>query len=651
MSRSNRNRKQAQRQDREARDVADEAARQGARARRALGLRLGAGALMLGALIAGGIWMSGRASGPQPGMPPSLVPGAADGFNVLVITLDTVRSDRLGSYGHVAARTPNLDGLMQGGVRFDDAVTVAPVTLPSHATIFTGLYPPNHGARRNGEFTVGAEQTTLAEMFSERGYDTAAFIGAFVLDARFGLGQGFDVYDDEVTGHNSLDLGDSFEERKAGAVTDAALAWLSARDSERPFFAWVHYFDPHKPWTAPAGYGAGYDGEIAYVDAQIGRLLEALDDRSLRDRTLIVLTADHGEGLGEHAEPTHDFFIYDSVMQIPLILNAPGLVEGSHVVADRVVSTVDLFPTVAALVGFDPGGPLDGESLLGGGPDPDRGIYMESLAPYMDNGWAALFALRSHDEKYIRAPRPELYALRRDPGELRNLIDDGSGADAAADALEVRLEAMLEGWASPESVAQAAEAMDGETREKLRALGYVGGAGPDSVLSMSTGRLDPKDGIELFNEIDRAKALARAGRVEEALGVLRRVDSAAPRNRMVLGEMARLYATMNRTTEAEGVLRRSIDIQPSPVTLTLLAQVLIAQGRYAEVDGLAQHALELDSQHGLAYIVLGDLAAQQGQREQAGQYYVRALEVDPYRSEAAVAQRRGWLRQRREPSR
>ncbi|MEA3409899.1 MAG: sulfatase, partial [Candidatus Eisenbacteria bacterium] len=335
--------------------------------------------------------------------------GEARGFNVLLVTLDTVRADRLGCYGYESAETPTLDALAAQGVRFDDAVTSVPVTLPSHATILTGLSPLNHGVRDNGRYRLAEEHVTLAEVLSSHGYDTAAFVGCFVVDARFGLDQGFDIYDFEVSAEGYHPEMLDFNERSATDVTDAAVRWLDERaisGASTPFFAWVHYFDPHQPYQSPLQRLPRfairpYDAEIAYVDAELGRLLGKLDDLGARDKTVIVVAGDHGEALGEHGEPTHGMLIYESTMRVPLIVSCTALFDGAYYMADRVVGLTDVRPTVEDLLGVTGSPPVDGESLLRSGADEDRAIYVETEMPLSLAGWSPLRGLRTHNHKYI----------------------------------------------------------------------------------------------------------------------------------------------------------------------------------------------------------------------------------------------------------
>ena len=422
----------------------------------------GGGLAVVGALV----WISLGGTGDWPA---TMTRGSATGYNVLLVTLDTTRADRLGCYGYDAAGTPTLDALAKQGIRFDDAVTVAPVTLPSHASILTGLAPHHHGVRNNGGFHLDPAHVTLAEILSDRGYQTAAFIAAFVLDARYGLDQGFDVYNDDV-GLDSSNTIEAFArpiyERSATRVTSDAVSWLGTRDRNRPFFCWVHYFDPHKPYNTPAPFdkrfrNRPYDGEIAYMDNQIGRLVQALKWEGAWDNTLIVVVADHGEGLGDHDEATHAKLIYDSVMRVPLIMACPGLFKKSYVVDDVVVSVTDIFPTVLDLLGMEIPVNVDGLSLLAARSKKDRTIYMENLATYLDNGWSPLYGLRRHHDKFILAPRPEYYRLGRDSDELKNAYGSASGAVLAdRDQLARKLSTILEDSAAIDVVAASARQPD-----------------------------------------------------------------------------------------------------------------------------------------------------------------------------------------------
>lgn len=581
-----------------------------------------------------------RLSPHSDGWPEQLTPGAARGFNVLLITLDTTRADRLGCYGHTAAQTPVLDRLAAGGIRFDDAVTVAPITLPSHASILTGLNPPKHGVRHNGEFHLAPEHETLAETLKDAGYDTAAFISAFVLDARFGLDQGFDRYDDTVsvpTAAPDAHFHKPIHERSAGRVTDSAIEWLNNRSRSGPFFCWVHYFDPHSPYQPPPPYAAPfknrpYDGEIAYMDAQIGRLLEAFQKHGRLDETVTVVVADHGESLGEHGESSHAKLIYESTMHVPLIVSCPARIHTPCVVDDVVVSVADVAPTILDLLEITPRHAMDGQSLLTVRNDSERTLYLETLAPYLDNGWSPLFGLRRHDAKYILAPRAEYYDLRVDPGERKNLYAQLRGmALTERDSLVEELNSILAESPSMGEVVESAQPLDTEAIRRLESLGYVG-----SIAQIDDGEvlLDPKDVMAIQRETDRAANLARSGQHEEALRLMKQAADASPRDPALLLTMGKAYLLINRVAEAEDAFRKAHSIRPTARVCILLAQIMLPANRLDEAEALLDQAEALDPHHGGTYLARGDLLGMRGLYDEALAAYEKAREIDPYRATA-----------------
>jgi arylsulfatase A-like enzyme len=581
----------------------------------------------------------------RPGAILGAPPGAAAGFNVVLVTLDTTRADRMGCYGHGAAATPVLDRLAAGGVRFAEAFTVAPETLPAHATLFTGLLPASHGVRINAEGHLGSRHQTLAEVARARGYQTAAFVSAFVLDARFGLDQGFDHYDDRVDTTQGSTFATGTNERRAGSTTDAALAWLRSRDRARPFLLWVHYFDAHAPYDPPEPFssrfaGAAYDGEIAYVDTQLGRLLAGLDAAAQRDKTLVIVAGDHGESLGDHGERTHSVFLYRSAVRIPLVLFSPRLFPRPAVVDGTVVSLADLAPTVLDLLGVEDPPARDGVSLLSTKADPQRAVYAESLVPFLDFGWAPLFGLRSLRASYVLAPRPECYDLRSDPDERRNLLAGKAGGTGACSAHARLLDRMLARMPPYEAATAGAPAVDPEVRERLQALGYLGGAGPGERGPLP----DPKDMIDVAALVLDANALLSAGRPAEALEFARRAAARSPRDRTVLNTLAKIHVRLGRLKEAEDALRALRAIQPRADASVLLAQILILDGRVEEAGRLLDEAERLDSRHGGVHIARGDLLAQQGRKHEARASYERARQVDPYRAAGAAEARLARLR-------
>ena len=386
---------------------------------------------------------------------------AATARNFILITVDTMRADRIGSYGDTTARTPVMDGLAARGARFDNAYATAPITLPSHASILTGRYPPGHGARHNG-MRVDLTVPTLAETLSQQGFATAAFVGAFPLDRRFGLNRGFGSYGDQMP--RSAD-GRPSNERPGSSVVDEALTWLAANRGGR-FFLWVHLFEPHAPYgdaRSGAPTAIRYGEEIAEADRQAGRLLAALGEATAS--TLIAITSDHGEAFGEHGEIAHSIFVYDTTLRVPWILAGPGVARR---VIDAPVSLVDLAPTAMALLGtkpFDADG-IALTSVLGGAAAVDRVLYAESFAPWLDFGWSPLRTVRSGGWKYIAAPRPELYHVAEDRTESRNAAVEA--ADRAK-ALSGNVDRYSSDRLSPP------DAGDRETRARLQALGYTSG--------------------------------------------------------------------------------------------------------------------------------------------------------------------------------
>jgi len=434
-------------------------------------------------------------------------------FNVLLITLDTTRADRLGCYGYDQAETPTLDELAARGVRYENVYAPVPLTLPSHATILTGLDPPEHGLHDNARGSLGPGPAVLAEIFRDRGYRTAAFPAAFVLDKQFGLDRGFEVYDDRMG--PPTDGTNAFHQQNPGnIVTDRASAWLGK--TGQPFFAWVHFYDPHLPYDAPEPYrsrhGDSYDAEIAFMDAQIKRLLDFLDSAGLRENTLILAAGDHGESLGEHREREHGALIYNSTMRVPLIFSLPGqLPEGK--VQSAVAGLIDVAATILDVLDWPQPEGIGGRSLLraGAADQTSPGIYGESEWLMNSYGWAPLYSITADRWKYIEAPEPELYDCQADPGELKNLA---SVEGVIVDEMRSRLQAMR---AAMKTGVPAAVALDAEELARLRSLGYVGGAPVPAPQVEPEQRQDPKKMMHIFNGCREAEELQAASMHREAI--------------------------------------------------------------------------------------------------------------------------------------
>jgi arylsulfatase A-like enzyme len=418
--------------------------------------------------------------------------------NLLVITLDTMRADRLPPYGFTGVVTPALDRLAAEGALFEQSFAAAPLTLPSHATLFTGMYPPRLGVRDNTGAPLSADFQTLAEILGERGLTTGAFIASAVLAPRRGLDQGFGTYS---MGTSPGCPGSPRARRPADDVVSEAVTWLVGHDSA-PFFVWVHLYDTHRPYRLPDDYARSYAdpyaGAIAFEDAQIARLISHLEARDLLDDTLMVVAGDHGESLGEHGEDSHGMFIYQEALRVPLIMRGPGVVPRR---VSAPVRLVDVMPTVLDMFGVGTP-PMDGLSLTrllaGAEEGSSREVYAESLYPQRF-GWASLRSLRADRYKVIDAPRPELFDLESDPYEQRNLFE--SKPSVAAGML-TRLRSFDSEWGR---TVDAAPDVDRAFAERLASLGYVSGTS-GRVASVSDGQTDPKDRIAAFNHLTRLQA-------------------------------------------------------------------------------------------------------------------------------------------------
>lgn len=450
------------------------------------------------------------------------------GSSVLLITLDTTRADRLGCYGHAGADTPVLDRLAARGALFESAYTAAPITLPAHASIFTGTYPQFHGVRDNGSFLLDPRLVTLAEVFADAGFRTGAFVGAYPVDSKFGLNQGFEVYDDQLPPASAA-TGFSYPERPAAEVVASAADWLAGLDGDARFLAWVHVFDPHAPYAAPEPFASRhaadpYQGEVAYVDHALGELLAGLEGLGRGDDTLIVVVADHGEGLGEHGEETHTALIYDSTMRVPLLLAGPGIPAGLRV--GETVRTIDILPTLTELLRLDTPADHQGASLLpllSGAAGPPRAAYLESEWPRLQYGWSALRGLVFEGWKIIVAPdavdsAAELYRIAEDPRETTDRLDEV----AALDRTRRELARVLAATTADEPF-DAARSLSAEDEERLRALGYIG-----TPQAEPRPGADPRERMRVMRGTVAVRNMIREGRLHEALALLDRLEAEDP---------------------------------------------------------------------------------------------------------------------------
>jgi choline-sulfatase len=587
------------------------------------------------------------------------------GANVVLVTVDTLRRDHLAPYG-APFETVAASRLAREGVVFEDAVSHVPLTLPSHASLFTGLLPRRHGVRDNGGFVLGQDATTLAELLLRDGYRTAGFVGSYVLHSRWGIAQGYETYDDsfDYSGLESRSLTDV--ERPAGSVVDRAIEWLRAKHrGERPFHLWVHLYDPHEPYAPPEEYRrrarTAYAGEVMYADAQVARLLEALDALSLRRNTVVVALADHGESLGEHGESTHGIFLYGATLDVPLIIAPPtGAGPGSFplALAGRRVSglarLVDVTPTVLDLVGLPVPEGLDGASLLpmlaheraptvasaptgsspatkDSGDDPPDALdgpvsFAETYYPRFHYGWNELFAVETGRWKLVRAPRPELYDLRSDPRELHDVKDQHPRVAAT-------LAAQL-GAAQPRKAGEepAPGKVDPEALERLKALGYVGDndATATSAARREGPRPDPKDQLPLLRELLQAQALRDEGMLDEARRRLEGLVRKDPGNPGVHLALSSVYFRQKNASAAIEAARRAVALDPgSSVAVLDLAFAYQAQGRVDEAAAGFERVLQLDPENLKALVNLAEIHGARGQRERAFELYQRAAVVSP----------------------
>ena len=574
--------------------------------------------------------------------------------NLLLVTTDTTRADHLGCYGYPRPTSPNLDALAAEAVRFERCFAHAPITLPSHASILSGTYPVYHGARDNGRFVVRGDLLTLAEILRDQGYGTAAFVSAFVLDSRYGLDQGFEVYDDHYTAEWSEEqLRDAriynqmVTDRSADQTTGRALSWLREHAGE-PFFLWVHYYDPHQRYAPPHPYDqlfhdSLYDGEIAFMDDQIGELLEAFRQRGQWDNTAVVVTADHGEGLGQHGETTHAALAYDSTLRVALIVKPPA----SAGIAPRVdmenASHVDVMPTVLELLGVDRPRGLDGRSLVGrmrGRPSPSPWpSYFECALPRFSFGWEPLFGIRSGGWKYIHAPQRELYHLGEDPDELYNLA---TSEVERREELENLLFTLLESRTAPAGSDPHRAPMDEETRRKLMALGYVGGSGGTDPSELTprqpSGRRSPVDGVAYLADYYLANGLAGRGQFHEAARIFEStLVPLDPENPSFLTGLANLKRRLSRTDEAFELYRRAQAVDPAdPSILIQLGQLENDRGRLEAAEELFQSARRMAPEDLTAAYLWARSAALGGRSREAIERYREVLKSDPSHRDSLI---------------
>jgi arylsulfatase A-like enzyme/Tfp pilus assembly protein PilF len=591
-------------------------------------------------------WWWNDGSVAQPFRAANMAPGVLRGDNVLLITIDTLRADRVGAYGSTRGVTPTLDWLASEGIRFDRAHAHVPLTLPSHASLMTARIPPVNGVRDNGTFRLDPAHRTWATEMKTAGYQTAAFVGAFVLDARFGLGNGFDVYDDHYGERSAIGASDVIERPAAKVMTPAA-AWIQSAKS--PWFAWVHVYDPHEPYAPPEPFrsryaAAPYDGEVAYVDSVLGEMLATLQRSGRLDRTLVIVTSDHGEGLGDHGERTHGLFAYESTLHVPLILWRPGRVAPG-VDAD-LIGLRDVAPLIGRLTGVS----IEPEAPAGA-----TTVYFEAMNANLTRNWAPLTGMILGNLKLIDLPEPELYDLSSDPAETKNIYV-GRQTEAR------RLEQTLDGVTS-RSIAPSASPVDAETAARLRSLGYVVGQAAGSKRKF-TAADDPKRLIALDVKMDDAMAMAQRGDVSGAVATLddvikQRPDLTVAYDRLAFvyrasGQIERAVAVLedaaskgladgpllvslgtalqeaNKLDRSATVLEGAVKMNPTDLeALNRLGTTYARMGREADAEQAFRKALAIDAKSAETLTNLGVLFLTSGKRDEAIATLRQAITADP----------------------
>lgn len=536
--------------------------------------------------------MSACSSGSTPAAPPLH-------RNVLLITIDTLRADRVGR-----GLTPAIDSLAQSGVRFNDVRATVPLTLPSHVSIMTGQLPLAHGVRDNGVvYAPQANAPTLARRFKNVGYRTGAFVGAYVLDRRFGLNDGFDVYDDKIA--RAPDLGARLEaERRGSEVVDAALPWLA--QTSAPFFLWVHLYDPHAPYEPPAEFlakanGNAYDGEVAYADAQVARLVQSLKESQRLDSTIVVVTGDHGEGLGEHGEQTHGMLAYDSTLRVPLVMSSGQSSRGERL---EVKSLAQLAPLLSSMNGIT-------------GASSGSDIYAETRYP-RTAGWHPLSVLVDERWKLIRSSESELYDVSTDPGEKANVADAHA---PVVQAMTTRIAAMEAGAKAPAAAAPA------DAAERLRALGYVSGS--SAAITTQSNAANPARTIEAWTSFETALTQVNANRSRDALPALKALAAKYPDALVFQATYGRALKDAGQAREAVLVYQRAVARIQDASLFHDLAVAARASGNVAEALRAEQASLALDGKNPAALNGLGLMQIEQGQAKEAAVSFASAAALDP----------------------
>ena len=564
-----------------------------------------------------------------------LHPERNQNINILLVTMDTTRADRVGAYGYRPALTPSIDGLAAGGVMFETAYSPVPITLPAHCSIMTGTYPPFHRVRNNGKYFLPPQAITLAELLKAKGFATAAFVSSFILDSRFGLAQGFDLYDDRVGGNEKIR---NFESERRAPETVAAFGrWFTANPNRR-FFVWVHFFDPHAPYDPPEPFRSDkriptpYDGEIACMDAAIGRIVGLLKQKGIFERTLIVLVGDHGEAFGEHGEYGHTIFCYNENLRVPLILCGPGIAHGRRVAAPA--SLIDVTPTLLDLAGVSKPGFIQGQSLLpainGKSGTAGRPLYFESLYAMEVMGCAPLTGLVREEWKYIELPKAEMYDLKSDRAEKANLfLQKNVQGRKLKDQLN-SFEKII-GRSDFTSIRR----MSDEERKKLETLGYFSAAKKHAVGASAS---DPKDWIGFWNRTIAVKKLLASGKLAEAEKELLALRTIDPDFTPVIEDLAQVYLRQKRIDSLTALFDKALLRNPknSALRITYAYQLMRLRRPDRAIVQLkrAEGVADFDEREQI-YFVLGSACGMAGRYTDAIPSFRKVLEINPENFEAA----------------
>ncbi len=557
---------------------------------------------------------------------------AGQDYNVILVTIDTLRADRVGCYGYTPDVTPAIDRWAAEGVRFEECISQTPLTLPSHTTIMTGTLPIYHGVRDNGGFVVPDKLETLAESYKSAGFKTAAFVSAYVLDSKWGLNQGFDYYFDsfDLGRFEKISLGEV--QRRAEDTINEALNWLGKNKDDK-FFVWIHLYDPHTPYDPPEPYKSQladrpYVGEIAYTDSQLARLEDYLQSSGLKDKLFLIVASDHGESLGQHGETTHGFFVYQETLHVPLIFVTP-FKQFSGKSYTGVVTLADLMPTVLELSGIKIPAEVQGQSLVryfgGQKKTDDRLAYAETYYPRFHYGWSELRSLQNNRYKLILAPVPELYDLTNDPREEKNLVYAQKKVYEELTALAQEFEKK----AGEKAIQADFSSVDEDTKERLAALGYLGSF-VDPAKLKGQKLADPKDKINVFNEISKAREIGLSGNFDQAIAALNKIlqeDQTISDGFFALGNV---YFKARKFKEAAGAFTQALELKPDDSFAVInVANCYAALGQVEEAEKFILAQVKRGFDDPQFYHVLGSLYALRGNYDKALPYFEECLKKNP----------------------